>query len=349
MKKRMFTFVTLIAVLVLIASCAPIELPEQEVEGNIVKNGTFSGGAIKYIDEEPQTGDWYWFQNGDFVTSGYPKITNGYAVFDLKKAGDSWEVQFNQNIQLQERKIYSVSFKVKSDKPTTIKVSIAQTHDPYTVYDSKEIQVTTQWKEEKFDYTHPLGADEVVKLSFELGSVGANKVYFDSVVVLLKGDAEPIYGDNIIQNGDFSSDTIKWIDGHSKYEWYWFENGDYVSESPKVLDGVAVIDLKAAGNGTWEVQFNQDVDLEQGKKYFVSFKIKAATNTTVPVKIVMTQDPWTTYYSKDVSTTTDWQTVEFEYLHPTDAAQTVKFSFELGTVGPNTIYIDDVVLKEIQG
>ncbi|HOJ93865.1 MAG TPA: hypothetical protein PK390_01380 [Fervidobacterium nodosum] len=65
MKSRVYL---LVLVLAFATSCAKPEQQEQDVEENIVKNGMFNPGAtIKYINELRETGDWYWFQNGDYT------------------------------------------------------------------------------------------------------------------------------------------------------------------------------------------------------------------------------------------------------------------------------------------
>ncbi|AEH51752.1 Glucan endo-1,3-beta-D-glucosidase [Pseudothermotoga thermarum DSM 5069] len=154
-----------------------------------INNGSFDEPIVN--DQANQPDEWFIWQAGTYGISG-AKVSNygtkdGYAYINLANTGtETWHIQFNQWIGLYRGKTYLISFKAKSDTPRTINVKILQNHDPWINYFVQTVNLTKEWQTFTFTYTHPETADEIVQISFELGTGPVTTVYFDDISISSK-------------------------------------------------------------------------------------------------------------------------------------------------------------------
>ncbi len=158
-----------------------------EVTYEEVNNGTFDEPIVN--DQENNPDEWFIWQAGDYGISGARVsdygVTDGYAYITIEDPGsEAWHIQFNQWIGLYPGKTYTFSFKAKADEERPINAKILQNHDPWINYFAETVNLTNEWQEFSFEYTHPEDADEVVQISFELGLHTPTTIYFDDVTII---------------------------------------------------------------------------------------------------------------------------------------------------------------------
>lgn len=137
-----------------------------------------------------------------------------------------------------------------------------------------------------------------------------------------------------LKNGNFSKGLTYW-----RYSW--------ANLYPQITPDTSIY-LRTYTENTYEyqVQFSQqNLRIENGKPYQLSFKAKADAARDIDVGVAMANDPWTGYASSIFSLSTNWQTytMVFTMTEATDIASTLYFNF--GTSDVNW-YLDDVQLSE---
>lgn len=351
---------------------ATASAPLQDVDvKSLLNNWNFSKNITN--DQANSPYDW-WIWEGSKYGVGSAKVSaygvkDGYVFIRIADSGsDTWNIQFNQWVKLKPTTAYYISFSAKADEPKKINHKILQTHDPWTNYFSKTIELTPEWKTFEFYYVHGEKADEVVTFGFELGKTENTTVYFKDIILKeipleevpeefrpveetetveyeFEDEEEP---DNLVNNGDFSYKIVN-DQGSMPNEWWIWQASQYGISSAKVasygvVDGIAFIELADTGTESWHLQFNQWVKLRKGNSYIVSFKARADIPRTINVKLVQTGAPYGQFFAETVDLTTEWQTFTFEYTHPEKGDPVVNLSFELGKDVPTTIYFDDIVI-----
>ncbi|OQY08665.1 MAG: hypothetical protein B6I29_05120 [Marinitoga sp. 4572_148] len=143
------------------------------------------------VDNEKDPSHWFVWQASTYKISGARvsdlEVKDGYIAITVADPGaDTWHIQFDQDVKLEKGKTYVFSFKAKADAPRKINAKILQNHDPYTNYFAKTVDLTTEWQTFTFEYTHPETADEVVRVSFELGKDVSTTIYFDDIIIANK-------------------------------------------------------------------------------------------------------------------------------------------------------------------
>ncbi|KAF2956524.1 hypothetical protein AS160_05710 [Marinitoga sp. 38H-ov] len=155
---------------------------------SLLNNSTFD---TMIVDDEKDPMHWFIWQASTYKISGARvsdlEVKDGYIAITVADSGaDTWHIQFDQDVKLEKGKTYVFSFKAKADAPRKINAKILQNHDPYYNYLAKTVDLTTEWQTFTFEYTHPETADDVVRLSFELGKDVPTTIYFDDVILANK-------------------------------------------------------------------------------------------------------------------------------------------------------------------
>jgi mannose/cellobiose epimerase-like protein (N-acyl-D-glucosamine 2-epimerase family) len=150
-------------------------------------------------------------------------------------------------------------------------------------------------------------------------------------------------GDELVQNGDFSSGSTGWYLGR------WG-----APCSGYVTNGHYVVDVSAAGTEWWNAQFHQvGINLEQGKRYKLTFDAWKGPENPGTQKMQINAgedgDDYTGYMSvaiQDITltTTSTRYSFTFDMLEPTDAAARIEFNCGLYA---GTYHLDNVSLQEV--
>jgi len=306
------------------------------VSGNYIYNGTFDQGENrmgfwKFIVGNGASADYY-IGSGVNERRFETRIKNGGNSKDAIKL-----VQSGINIELS--KSYKVSFEASAKAKRTIDVEIVSNQSNSVIY-STTIEIDKVSKVYEFEFTMDKDSDKNGELRFNLGG-NISDVYIDNVV-MKKTSSDDIEG-NLLVNGGFSG-LLGW-----KYEA--LEDGSALFDN---TDEQFKADISSVGNAGWHVQLYQDnVPLEQGQTYEVSFDAKSTVDRKILVQMQQV-DVWTQYFYKEVQITGELQTFKYEFTmdKPSDSAS--RFSFALGspddgvtTYPAHELIIDNVVVRKV--
>ncbi len=308
----------------------PPEVKSVLPDGNYVYNGEFQEGKNRLA---------YW--TIDNQSNGAKlSVTNSNNIRELKAVVPSSVTDINKVVLIQDPiaigggKTYVLSFDAYGNKGQTIKATIAG-----KVFDTKLTSTKTTYK---YTFTTEKGLTKGV-LKFLLGVAGT--AYIDNVRIQDNG---------LFINGDFSN-------GLAGYEVFTDS-----SVSNMVTYGVdslnendaAAFDIKDTGDADWKIQLKQNnIKLEQGKWYKISFDAKASMNRSLLYALQRdgsTDNDWTPYSgSKVVDLTKEYQTFSTTFqMNSTTDPKTI-FSISMGSVGgiritqQHQIYIDNIKLVEV--
>lgn len=254
------------------------------VQETIIINieGGGSGGPIDFDSGLLTSGDFegdnsVWFNGGlNIVTEN----GNSFQQVDVQAAGQPFDVNISQLVELVQGTTYVLSFDASSTTEQTILAGIGLNEVPFT-NNSQEVSLTSQLER----YTLTLTANN-------FGGVG-NRVLFDmgaaiglvtidnvSLTVQEPIDMEPSdFDSGLLANGDFEGDTSAWIGGGLNIV---TENGNSFQQ----------VDVQAAGN-PFDVNISQLVDLVESTTYELSFDASSSTNQTILAGIGLNVDPFT--------------------------------------------------------
>ncbi|WP_163195470.1 carbohydrate binding domain-containing protein, partial [Clostridium thermarum] len=264
-------------------------------DGNLVINGDMTNGKVSWSI-------WSHDNSSNF------EIKDGAAEITINSiSSENWSTQFYQEgIQLAAGKTYELSFRAWSTVNRPIRVE-------YTYIGGDRLFNITSDKTVGYTATITPAADGRLKLNFCIGNVTngsettpnvVHKIYIDDVQVKEVTGGEPIidlkdtnivaHGVNLVDNGDFTTDTAGWEHWWGD-QWAGFANGTVNAE-----DGKMKISLTSIGSAAYSPQvFQQGIHLENGKTYVVSFKARAGVARKMNVNIgkALTADPWFINYA----------------------------------------------------
>jgi len=141
-----------------------------------------------------------------------------------------------------------------------------------------------------------------------------------------------------IQNGEFENGVADWeFYKHSSVnaDWSVDQNGD------------AKIAIYNGSNAYWKLQLLQrGLNLEQGKTYHVKFWARASYNRNIQVRLSNNADN-TEYDKKVIGIKTFWAEYEFDFPMNNASDANARLNFRLGGNSGLYVYLDDVVLEEV--
>lgn len=305
----------------------PDEKEEKTIlaDGNYVYNGSFQEG-------EGRLGYWEITNNVDASVS----VTNANTDRKLKvtvdnddsEAGDVLVAQ--SDLAIKGGGTYALSFDAQADSARDMKIVVAGQ------------ELTASLTEENRSYTFKITIDEELtdrNIVFYMGEKGT--IYLDNVRLV---------EDALIKNGSFNA-------GFAGYEWYVDSSADATNVVDSLNeDNAADFTIKDTGDQDWKIQLKQNnVELEKGQWYKLSFKAKSSLQRKIRVIMQGTEAKnWAVYSGENtVTLDTEYQTFE-KTFQMTAATDTEAFlSICLGKIDEristqHRVCIDDIVLEKVE-
>ena len=283
--------------------------------GNLLTNGNFEAGSAPWIV-------------GVDDAEAAPVVTiadNTYYSRNVTAAGNVYDVNVSQKVEIIQGKTYFLTFVAWSDTNRSIDAGIGLSADPWS-NDKETIQISPT----RTTFTLTLSASGFgapnARVLFDIGGeIGL--VNIDNVSLVLGGG-------NLLTNGNFEGGSAPWIVGVNDAE---------AAPVVTVADNTYYSrNVTAAGN-VYDVNVSQKVEIIQGKTYFLTFVAWSDTNRSIDAGIGLSADPW----SNDKETinitptkTTFTLTLEASDFGATDARVLFDIGGEVGEVN-----IDDVSLS----
>jgi len=308
------------------------------LSGNYIYNGTFDQGPNRM-------GFWNFVVDSTAKATYYIGSDVNERRFEtrIEKGGTSrGAIRLVQpGINIENGKTYKVSFEASAANTRTIEVEIASNLHNSSIF-ATTFEISKESKIYEFEFTMDKDSDKNGELRFNLGGSNVN-VYIDNVV-MKRVSTDEVEG-NLILNGVFNG-LAGW--GYGAYE---PGSADFESHEEQFR---AII--RSVGNEGWNVQLYQDnVPLEQGQTYEVSFDAKSTIDRKIIVQLQRngtSDNNWDSYFYQEVELTNELKTFKYEFTmsKPTDSSS--RFNFALGntenkTYAPHEIIIDNVVVRKV--
>ncbi len=304
------------------------EVDSCEPDGNYVFNGKFQEGKGRM--------DFWTTESAvDGIEFGVTNKNNVRELMcDAKKARELSDAKLIQKgLKVAASTEYKLTFMARSDSSKPIQVQFAgETFTVKTVKASKVYSFA-------FKTGEKLGNTDLV---FLLGNGGTT--YIDNVNML---------ENTLLVNGDFSG-------GLKGYEVYAYTTSDvsYVVDTLNE-DSAFCIDIENTGDLDWKIQLKQnDIVLERGGKYKISFDAKCTTDRTIMYALQRDgsrDNNWIPYSGTlKINLTKDFQnfSTTFDMTEKTD--EHTILSISMGAVNgkqiknKHTVVIDNIVLERIK-
>ncbi|NER19022.1 immunoglobulin-like domain-containing protein, partial [Spongiivirga citrea] len=294
-----------------------VETPVPPFDSGLLTNGDFENG------DDP------WIGGGrNIVTEG----DNSFNLVDVTTAGNPFDVNLSQVVELTQGTNYILTFDASSDRARTMLAGIGLNVDPFT-NTAPSVNLTTETQ----TFTLQLAANDFggadSRVLFDMGAeVGT--VVIDNVSLVEGGDGSDTNGggggfdSGLITNGDFENGDDPWIGG----------GRNIVTEGGNSFN---LVDVMTAGN-PFDVNLSQVVAITQGESYILKFDASSDRTRTMLAGIGLNEAPFTNT-SQSVSLTTDTQTFTLMLTATDFGGANSRILFDMGAeVG--TVVIDNVSL-----
>ena len=282
-------------------------------DDGLLTNGDFENGSDSWLV-------------GVDDTSAAPVVTvggNSYYSMDVTSAGNAYEVNTSQKVEIIQGNTYTLTFDAWSNTNRTILAGIGLSGPPWD-NTAESVSITATRATYKLTHVVGFGATDA-RILFDLGAeVGLVNIDNVSLVVGLG---------NLLTNGDFENGSDSWLIGV-----------DDDSSAPVVTVGgnsYYSMDVTSAGNA-YEVNTSQKVEIISGKTYTLTFDAWSNVERTILGGIGLSGPPWDNT-AESVSITTTRTTYTLTHVAGFGAPD-ARVLFDLGAeVG--VVNIDDVYLS----
>ena len=228
---------------------------------------------------------------------------NTHYSVNVENAGNPWDVNTSQLVELINGETYTLVFDAWSDTNRDILAGIGLAAGPWT-----NVAETTSITTTRTTYSYTFEAigfgDPQARVLFDMGA-DVGLVNLDNVALYL-GDGPPVqFDDGILNNGDFELGNEYWLIGVGP------------DPAPVVVDGDGnthySFNVENAGN-PWDVNTSQLVELIAGETYTLTFDAWSDTNRDILAGIGLAAGPWT-----NVAETTSITTTRTTYSYTFEA------------------------------
>lgn len=311
----------------------PVVLRDPDATGNYVVNGDFA-------TQEDLTDDTDW--GVKFANGGVADVTleDNQMVIKTENAGSvTYSVQIVQpNIPMKKGGQYKLSFDAYADEARTMITDITGPDKSYVRYlEDTTLDLTTEKQSYEYTFTMEKDDDANGRLEFNLGFQNSTaNVYISNVRLVKTGEIEiqepgkTILSDgNYVYNGEFQ-------EGTGRMQYWEVTKPDAATVNVTNDNGRRELMVSAPeGTSLDDVLVYQDVAINGGKTYALSFDAYADSEKTIEVRI--------DGQKFEANLTAEKQ--QFKYVFDTSADITEKdLVFALGNAG--ITYLDNVRLAE---
>ena len=258
--------------------------------------------------------------NGDFSSATDAWSGNGFFVVDganfadVATAGNSYDVNLSNVIDLQTGSSYTLTFKAKGTVGRTIIAGIGLNSAPFTNV-TETVTLTADWQVFTYTFTNIGFGDTDSRVLFDMGA-DVGEVYIDDVTLVKYGE--------LLSNGDFSSETDAWS-----------------GNAFLVVDGANFANVATAGN-SYDVNLSNVIDLQTGSSYTLRFRAKGTAGRTIIAGIGLNEAPYTNAV-QTATLTADWQVFTYTFTNLGFGGTNSRVLFDFGAdIGE--VFIDDVSL-----
>jgi endoglucanase len=218
-----------------------------------------------------------------------------------------WDAAIGHNgIPLADGDPYHLTFSASASAPVTVRANVQLNEDPFTTVLAREISLTTEPQTFTYDFNGNLDSPNGT-FTFQLGGAAAAWTFcLDDVSLVSDSDAEePPGGPEQLENGGFDNGTAGWF--------------TYGTSAPDTGDGRLCTTVPGGLANPWDAGIGQnDVPLINGETYTFSFDAAADPGSTFRANVQLADEPFTSFFSRDVALTTETQRFEYTFTAGAD-------------------------------
>jgi hypothetical protein len=286
---------------------------------------TFNDGLLSNGDFQSGSDSWL---VGTDDSSSAPVATNSgntYYSVNVAAAGNPWEVNTSQKVEIIQGNTYTLTFDAWSDGSRSIIAGIGLSADPWSS-SVETIDITAT----RATYTLILSSEDFgapdARVIFDLGA-DSGEVNIDNVSLFLGNG-------NLLGNGNFENASNSWIVG----------TNDSAPAPVITTNGNShyFVNVGAAGN-PWEVNLSQKVEIIEDKVYTLTFDAWSDIDRPIIAGIGLSADPWSSD-TETVDITSSRSTYTLTLSSAGFAAPDARVIFDLGAAVGN-VNIDNVSLS----
>jgi len=287
--------------------------------------GTFDDGLLTNGDFENGSEAWIIGVDDAAIAPVVTNSGNTYYSVDVVTAGNPYDVNLSQKVEIIQGNTYTLTFDAWSDVNRAIVAGIGLSADPWS-NDSQSVDITTT----STTYSLTLSAADFgaidARVIFDLGAA-VGMVNIDNVSLIIGTG-------NTVVNGNFENGSDSWIIG--------VDDASIIPLVTVAGNTYYSVDVTTAGN-SYDVNLSQKLEIIQGNTYTLTFDAWSDVDRSIIAGIGLSADPWSnTTETVDITTTKTTYTLT---LVATDfGAPDARVLFDLGAqIG--MVNIDDVSLS----
>ena len=239
-------------------------------------------------------------------------------------------------LNLEQGSYYRISFWAKSDTQESLLVVLQPTSAPFTNYAEATFNTSSTWTQYEL-YTADSNA--VAGLKIKVKPEASGVYYFDDF--LMEG-ITALPTNTVVCNPDFENGLGEWTQS---------ANGgsiDAIVESTEVQNGASSAKVTASNTESGQpILSSCKSDVEQGKKYEISFWMKSDLGgETVVATSSLSASPYTNYGQTSITLTNSWT----EYSFITEADTTVYSNVRLAKfkfLNDGVYYVDNITIEVV--
>jgi hypothetical protein len=286
---------------------------------------TFNDGLLSNGDFQSGSDSWIVGVNDNSPVAVVTDSGNTYYSASIATAGNPWDVNMSQKVEIIEGNTYTLTFDAWSNTTRSLISGIGLSADPWSG-STETVDITAT----RTTYTLTLsaagfGASDA-RVIFDLGA-DAGEVNIDNVSLFVGNG-------NLLDNGNFENGSTSWIVGT-----------DDSSVAPVIITGGNshyFVNVGAAGN-PWEVNLSQKVEIIADNVYTLTFDAWSDTDRPIIAGIGLSADPWSND-TETVAITSSRSTYTLTLTAAGFAAADARVIFDLGAAAGD-VNIDNVSLS----
>ena len=148
---------------------------------------------------------------------------------------------------------------------------------------------------------------------------------------------QPLPGQNIVQNSDFSQGTGSWV----------LSTSGTASASWSIVSGAAQIHNASPGILLTNIQLRQaGLELLQGYTYALQFDAWSSVRRGIEVRLGQNQFPWNTYYVASPTLSTSMRHLTYSFVMQGTSDLNARLMFNVGAASAD-IYLDNISLFSV--
>lgn len=290
----------------------------------VSSSSTFNDGLLSNGDFQSGSDSWIVGVDDNSPVAVVTNSGNTYYSANVASAGNPWDVNMSQKVEIIDGNTYTLTFDAWSDTSRSIISGIGLSADPWSG-STETVDITQTRTTYTLTLSASFGAPDA-RVIFDLGA-DAGEVNIDNVSLFLGNG-------NFLDNGNFENGSSSWIVGV-----------DDNSPAPVVTtsgNSHYFVNVAAAGN-PWEVNLSQKVEIIEDNVYTLTFDAWSDVDRTILAGIGLSADPWSSS-TETVNITSSRSTYTLTLTATGFGAADARVLFDLGAAAGD-VNIDNVSLS----